>query len=144
MGLEMTREQLDDVVAHARGEAPRECCGIIGGTGDRTLATYRTRNIDESQVHYTIHPEDQYQAMRDIEDVHGWDMIGFYHSHPMSEAFPSPTDVRHAVDSGYSEVSRFLIVSLADPDAPVARSFWLTGGQIAEEPVEIVSDDGAS
>ena len=143
MGLELTREQLDDMVAHARDEEPLECCGIIGGAEDRALATYRTRNIDESQVHYTIHTEDQYKVMREIEDVQGWDVIGFYHSHPMSEAFPSPTDVRHAVESGYSEVSRFLIVSLADPDAPVARSFWLSGGQIAEEPVAIVSNDGA-
>ncbi len=140
MALEISRHQLDDMVAHARDEAPLECCGIIAGTGNRASATYRTRNIDQSRVHYTIHPEDHYRATREIEDVHEWDVLGFYHSHPASEAFPSSTDIRHALESGYSEVSRFLIVSLAKPSAPVARSFWLTGGQVDEESLVVVSD----
>ena len=130
------------MVAHAREESPLECCGVIGGTQNRALMTFRTRNADQSQVHYTIHPEDQYKALREIEDAHGWDILGFYHSHPMSEAFPSPTDIRHAVESGYSEVSRFIIVSIANPAAPVTRSFWLIGGQVSEESVKIASDNG--
>jgi len=104
MPLEMTRRQLDDMVAHARDEAPLECCGIIGGAGDRALATYRTRNIDQSRVHYTIHPEDHYRVTREIEDVREWDVLGFYHSHPASEAFPSSTDIRHALGSSRSRV----------------------------------------
>ena len=59
---------------------------------------------------------------------------------PRARRFPSSTDIRHALESGYSEVSRFVIVSLAEPSAPVARSFWLTGGQVDEEPLVVVSD----
>ena len=72
-------------------------------------------------------------ATRDIEDVQGWDISAFYHSHPRSDAYPSPTDVREAVESGYSEYSRFVIVSLMNPERPVMRCFWLRGGTISEE-----------
>ena len=135
MALELSRAQLDGMIAHAREEAPLECCGLIGGVGGRALRVYRTRNADQSRVHYTVHPEDQLKIEREIEGERGWDLVAVYHSHPASDAYPSPTDLKHALDSGYSEITRFIIVSLADPERPVARAFWLGGGDIVEDPL---------
>ncbi len=141
MTLELTQAQFDAMVGQALQEAPLECCGLIGGAGDRTRRVYRARNELQSRARYRIHPEDMYRAWREIEVENGWEIIGFYHSHPMSDAYPSPTDVADAVESGYSEVSRFVIVSLVNPERPVVRSFWLKQGKVVEEPLTIVSDD---
>lgn len=138
MPFHLTRAHYDQIVAQARAEAPLECCGLIGGQGEMALEIYPARNADQSRVHYTIDPRDMLSATRDIEDVQGWDISAFYHSHPRSDAFPSPTDVREAVQSGYSEYSRFIIVSLMNPDRPVMRSFWLRGGAINEERLVVV------
>ncbi len=137
MSFHLSRAQHDRIVAQARAEAPLECCGLIGGREETALKVYPTRNADQSRVHYTIDPRDQMRAERDIEDAQGWEISAFYHSHPRSDAYPSPTDVREAVQSGYSEYSRFIIVSLMHPDRPVMRCFWLRGGAISEEPLVI-------
>ena len=138
MPFHLTRAQYDQIVAQARAEAPLECCGLIGGQGETALEIYPARNADQSRVHYTIDPRDMLNATRDIEDVQGWDISAFYHSHPRSDAYPSPTDVREAVESGYSEHSRFIIVSLMSPERPVMRCFWLRGGAISEAPLHVV------
>ncbi len=142
MPLQLTRDQVDEIVAHARDETPLECCGLVGGRADRGMHVYRARNLDQSRVRYTIHPEDQLRIEREIEDDRGWELLAIYHSHPMSDAYPSPTDVAHAVESGYGEFTRFIIVSLLNPDQPVARCFWLRGGRIKEDPLAIVDTHG--
>ena len=141
VALQLSRAQLDGMIAHARQEAPLECCGLIGGRGDRALQVYPARSESPSRVRYRIHPEDMYRAWREIEVERGWEVVAFYHSHPLSDAYPSPTDIKEALDTGYSEVTRFIIVSLADPESPVARAFWLKGGDVVEEPLVLI--DGA-
>ena len=133
MSLEITLTQLEQMIAHARQDAPMECCGLIGGQGNRATKIYPARNDLNSPVRYQISPEDMYSAWHEIEVQHDWEIIAFYHSHPASEAYPSATDLREAVATGYSEVSRFVIVSLAHPDQPVVRVFWLKGGKVLEE-----------
>jgi len=141
MPFHLTRIQYDQIVAQARDEAPLECCGIVGGRGDQAQKVYAARNADKSRVHYTIEPKDMLDATRDIEDVNEWEISAFFHSHPASDAYPSPTDVREAVQSGYSECSRFIIVSLLNPEKPVMRCFWLRGGIVSEEALVVAGNE---
>ena len=138
MPLQLTGDHIEEIIAHARDESPLECCGLIGGQGDRGLDVYRARNIERSRVRYTIHPEDQLLIEREIDDKRGWELVAIYHSHPMSDAYPSPTDLSRAVESGYSEFTRFIIVTLMQPELPVVRAFWLKGGRVQEDPLDIV------
>ncbi|MFI5342563.1 MAG: M67 family metallopeptidase, partial [Candidatus Methylomirabilales bacterium] len=66
---------------------------------------------------------------RDAES-RGLEVIGVYHSHTHTPAYPSPTDVAQAPDPSW----HYLIVSLAE-DAPVIRSYRIVDGNISEEPV---------
>ena len=59
--------------------------------------------------------------MRDAE-ARGLEIVGVYHSHTHTEAWPSPTDVRQAVDPSWL----YVIVSLKDGD-PVLRGFRIAG-----------------
>jgi proteasome lid subunit RPN8/RPN11 len=70
--------------------------------------------------------------MREL-DQKGWDLVGIYHSHTHTEAYPSKTDV----DLAFYPEALYFIVSLENPGAPVIKAFRITDGHIAEEEVVI-------
>ena len=140
----LDRRHADEMIAHAQADAPNECCGMLVGAGDKVERVYRVRNAEPSPVKYVMHPEDQFKVFEEA-DANGWEVVGFYHSHTFSEAYPSPTDVRLAtyVDESTGEKMTiwpgvlYLLVSLREPDNPVIRAFHIEEGEIAEEEMEI-------
>ena len=69
----------------------------------------------------------------------GLKFVAFYHSHTHSPAYPSETDVRMALQSGYLNVS-YILISLENIDEPVLRAFKINeSGSIEEEELKIVT-----
>ena len=128
----LSNAQANEIIAHAREDAPNECCGILVGTDSRVQKLYRARNVEASPVKYLIDPQDMFRAYREAEEK-GWEIVAFYHSHTTSEAYPSPTDVRLATWPD----SLYLLVSLQDPENPAIRSFHIIDGQVTEEELVI-------
>lgn len=131
MAFVIEQRYLDDMIAHAISELPNEACGIIAGVDKRIKKLYRMRNTEESPVRYVIDARQQLNVMREME-AKGWDLLGIFHSHTHSAAYPSQTDVHLAY---YSE-ALYLIVSLKDP-MPVVRAFRIVEGKIAEEEIVV-------
>jgi proteasome lid subunit RPN8/RPN11 len=127
--MRIPQAMIEEMVAHAREDLPNECCGLIGGSDDKALTLYRARNAFASPFSYRVDPGDQYRIiekeMRDRDE----ELVAIYHSHTKSAAYPSQTDLNEAV-SWPEQI--YLIVSLADPDAPDVKAFWLKDGEIAE------------
>jgi proteasome lid subunit RPN8/RPN11 len=117
----------DEIVAHARAEAPRECCGIIGGRDGALTELHRMTNLYPGVDFYEPDGNELYGLYRDLED-RGLEIAAIYHSHPVSVAYPSVRDVEHA---GWPD-SIYLICSLEHPDAPVIRAFRIVDGAITE------------
>lgn len=108
----------DEIVAHSRQGKPDEICGILRGRNTTALELYRARNIAEDKVNnYTVDPASLLLQFK-FEEA-GDEMMGIYHSHPVSVAYPSATD---AWNAGYPD-AYYLICSLEDDDAPVLRCF---------------------
>jgi proteasome lid subunit RPN8/RPN11 len=126
------------MVDHCLAGLPDEACGLLGGTPEPAEAgiCYPTRNVAESARLYTVDPLQHLRADRDAED-RGLQLIGVFHSHTHTEAYPSPTDVAQAPDPEW----HYVLVSLKYAD-PVVRSFRIVGGRIEEEAVEVVEDPG--
>lgn len=118
----------EEIVAHAREDLPNECCGMVGGVDGEARTVYRAENAEASPLRYSIDAKEQFRLMRAIEDEAGEELVAIYHSHTKSPAYPSQTDVNLA---GWPEAV-YLIVSLADPDAPDLKGFWIRDGQISE------------
>ncbi len=57
----------------------------------------------------------------------GDEIVGVWHSHTHTDAYPSPTDVRQAVDPMWV----YVIVSLRD-EVPMLRAYRIRDGEIAE------------
>ena len=134
---------VDEIVAHARAGLPNEACGVIAGEDGRPVRVYPMRNAEESSVVYRFDEREQLRVFTAIED-RGWDILGFFHSHPRTEAYPSPTDraLAHWTDPVSGEDvaaypgARYVIVSLAG-DEPVLRAFRFERGDPVEEEVRI-------
>ncbi len=117
----------DEIVAHAREDLPNECCGMVGGSDEEARTLYRAENAEASPLRYSIDSKEQFRLMREIEGA-GEELAAIYHSHTKSPAYPSQTDVNLA---GWPEAV-YLIVSLADADAPDLKGFWIRDGKIEE------------
>lgn len=131
--VELARADCDAIVAHAQDEYPNECCGLLAGSGGRVQRIYRMDNAEHSPATYRVDPRDLLRVFQELDGV-GLELVGIYHSHTHSPAYPSPTDVRYA--EGYPEAVH-VIVSLADRTSPALRAFTITDGQIADEEVVV-------
>ena len=83
--MRISRELLDDVIAHARDDAPNECCGMIASRDGEAVAVHRARNAAASPLRYEIDGMEQYKIQTAIEDA-GLELGAIYHSHTRSDA----------------------------------------------------------
>jgi proteasome lid subunit RPN8/RPN11 len=124
----------DEMVAHALEERPFEGCGVLAGSDGAITASYRTLNAaDLCGVRYEIDGKAFLRVNREIDDA-DLDLLGIYHSHPFTRAYPSATDVGQAWEGLF-----YVIVSLTDFLAPEVRAFTVVDGEITEHAVEVIS-----
>lgn len=125
----MTRAQWDELIAHAREEAPNECCGYARGRDGTVEETFRAENPRRSPYGYELDPKSLLAANELDDEGHE---VAIYHSHPRSPAEPSQTDINLATYPHWT----YLIVSLADGE-PHVRAWRIADGRVDEEPIEI-------
>jgi proteasome lid subunit RPN8/RPN11 len=130
--MRIAQSLIDEMVAHAREDLPNECCGMIGGTDGEASMVIPVVNSAASPLRFEMDPQGQYNALKAIEDD-GKEMLAIYHSHTKSAAYPSQTDVNQAVNW---PDAIWVIVSLEDPESPVAKGYWLKDLKVAD--VELV------
>jgi proteasome lid subunit RPN8/RPN11 len=115
--MEISSAVVTDMLRHAREQAPRECCGLLIGTGESVVRSVRAKNLDTRATRYSIDPGDHFTAIRGAR-ADGLDVIGAYHSHPASAPVPSATDIAEA-NSGPEFV--YVIVSLLNDEVRAYR-----------------------
>jgi proteasome lid subunit RPN8/RPN11 len=126
------RQSYDTLVAHARAEYPNEACALLAGRDGTVEKVYALPNAEASPTFYVVEPRAQLEAMNEMDDL-GADLVGIFHSHTFTEAYPSRTDVELAA---YPDAT-YLILSLADLEVPVLRAFHIRDGQVGEEELRI-------
>ena len=126
------KELFKIIVEQARDESPNECCGILAGKDGWVKKVYKLTNIDASPESFSVDPKEQLKVMKEIRTL-GLEMLGIYHSHLASSAYPSNRDVELAF---YPDVY-YLIISLKDKDNPQVRAFRIIEGKIIEKEIKI-------
>lgn len=141
--VRISRNLVDEMVAHARDALPNECCGILAGPFDwrkmdgEVAKSYRMTNVEASPFRFSMDPA-ELVAVDTEAGGNGWELIAIYHSHTQSAAYPSDTDIRIA--RGTAELwpdTRYVLVSLMDADNPAVRIFRIERGEVAEETLEV-------
>lgn len=133
MTLVLPEPVREGIVDHARAGAPEEVVGILAGEHDDTSTverSYRAENAAATpETRYEIAPVAELELLERIEDD-GFEVVGFYHSHPRGPLEPSAVDARLAAWPDYS----YVIVSLAGQEADLGSWRW-TGEAFEREAI---------
>jgi len=124
--MRFARELFDQMVAHAREEAPNECCGMVASRNGEAVRVYRATNAAASPLRYEIDGGEQYRIQMAIDDDE-LDLGAIYHSHTRSDPYPSQTDINLA----FYPDAVYVIVGLADAE-PEVRAFRIRDGRVSE------------
>ncbi|HET8524932.1 MAG TPA: M67 family metallopeptidase [Thermomicrobiales bacterium] len=125
--FDLPQAMRDEIIAHARAEAPRECCGVIVGPPGDLRELHRLTNTYQGIDFYEPDAAELYRVYMEA-DARGWDIQVIYHSHPVSPAYPSPRDVQHA---GWPSAV-YVICSLEHSEHPRLRAFRIVDEKITE------------
>lgn len=122
---------VSEIISHCRKVYPHEACGILAGKDGVVKKVYTMTNIENSGVSYMMEPREQFTVIKEMRKE-SLEMVGIYHSHPYSDAYPSPRDVKLAF---YTEPV-YVIVSLINE--PKIRVFTINEDGVKEVEMKVV------
>jgi proteasome lid subunit RPN8/RPN11 len=128
--MRISRADWEELVAHAREEKPKECCGYLRLDDGTVAEVFRARNERNSPYGYELDHKSLF-AVNELDDA-GFG-VGVYHSHPRSPAEPSQTDINLAHYPDWT----YWIVSLADAE-PDVRVWRIADGRVEEEALDVL------
>ena len=141
--IELNERQLTEMREHGQRDYPFECCGLMLGRfaeGRKVVAqTYPISNAREEEAkrnRFLIRPEELMRGEKYARE-NGFDVVGFYHSHPDDRAIPSQYDLEHAWPT-YS----YIVVSVEKGQAVDLRSWEMESdrSRFNQEEITIVSE----
>ena len=122
----------DEVVAHCQRQYPKEACGLLAGANEIVTQVYPMRNVEDSPIGYAMDPKAQLLVEKQMRQL-GQQLIGIYHSHTATDAYPSSVDVELAISP---EIS-YVLVSLKDQAQPVMCSYRIQEQTITREDLQV-------
>jgi proteasome lid subunit RPN8/RPN11 len=125
--MRIGRDLYDEIIAHARAEAPKECVGLVATRDGEAVAVHRARNAEASRLRFSIEPKEQLKLTDAIEEA-GFEVGAIYHSHLRTAPEPSQTDINFAI--GLGDIL-WIIVSLR-AEEPEVRTWHIKNGVPAE------------
>jgi proteasome lid subunit RPN8/RPN11 len=146
--LKISKDDYEALRAHGEETYPNECCGVLlgknePGVGNCVSLIVRAGNTRTDAAHnrYHIAPQELVRIQRQARGL-GFDIVGFYHSHPDHPAQWSKTDFSEAHWMGCS----YIITSVEKGKAVTTNSFLLTGTSeenkaFVDEAVEVKATD---
>ncbi len=102
---------------------------MLGSANGEVTDVVASPNVADSAKIYEIDSRVLLRAYRRADDE-SLTVLGVFHSHTHSEAYPSPTDVRQVPDSEW----HYVVVSLRDVPT-VIRSFRIIDSTVSEEKI---------
>lgn len=135
LAIRLPRALRETMIAHCRAQLPLEGCGLLLGDRDGRAAHIReappAHNVRASPQRYEIAPEAVLAADKAARAANRM-LLGAWHSHPDGHATPSARDR----DEAWPDWC-YLIVGLANPEAPELRAWRLLGEDFVEDGLEI-------
>jgi len=137
--LQIPRDILDAIIAHAKADHPDEACGIVAGpAGSGRAERYIPMvNAARSPTWYEFDSGDLLKLYREFDDLDEEPVV-IYHSHTETEAYPSRTDIAYASEPG----AHYMLIGTVEhgngPGPVVVRSFRILDGVVTEEEVEVI------
>lgn len=125
--MRIERDLYETIVAHARAEAPNECCGMVASRDGEAVKVYAATNVEASPFRFVIDAREQLEIHNEIESAE-LDLGAIYHSHTRTEPKPSQTDINFS--KAWPGVL-WIIVGLASSE-PDVRTWRIDDGTVSE------------
>jgi proteasome lid subunit RPN8/RPN11 len=125
--MRIARALYDEIIDHARAEAPNECVGLVASRDGEAVAVHRARNAEASRLRFSIESMEQLRLTNEIDDA-GLEIGAIYHSHTRTAPRPSQTDINFA--QGWPGVL-WIIVGLEGAE-PEVRTWEIRDGVVSE------------
>ncbi|MEZ5121261.1 MAG: M67 family metallopeptidase [Solirubrobacterales bacterium] len=126
--MRVAPDLLDQIVAHAREEAPNECCGLVAVRDGEATEVRRAVNQAASPLKFEVDGLEVLRALDDFEDA-GAQLGAIYHSHTRTAPYPSQTDINFAAN--WPGV-RWIIVGLDRQGEATVRTYLIEDGDVRE------------
>lgn len=130
--MRIARALYDEMIEHARAEAPNECCGMVGSRDGEAVRVFRTVNAAASPLRFEIEPDEQLRVHQAIDSA-ALELGAIYHSHTRTEPKPSQTDVNFAA---WWPGVLWIIVGLANGEVSV-RTWSIDDGKVSEAQLDV-------
>ena len=117
-----------DMVAHAREEAPNECCGLVAVRDGVAVEVRRARNLAASPLRFEVDGLEVLRALDDFEAA-GAELGAIYHSHTRTPPYPSQTDINFAANWPGVE---WIIIGLDRDGEATVRTYLIEDGHVIE------------
>jgi proteasome lid subunit RPN8/RPN11 len=89
--IKLTESDKKILSEYSENQKPNESCAILFGKDDQVLDLFLTENIEKSPVNFIISNKQLIEAYK-IAEEKKMEVVGIFHSHPGSDAYPSNTD----------------------------------------------------
>ena len=120
--VHIPRVMYDEMMVHVAAGYPNETCGLLASKDGRVVKNYPAINAATHPDDFSeISPEDLLRIAYDIDEYDG-EMYSYYHSHPKSEAYPSPRDIEWAKRN---QLYYIIFSHRLYPELPYARVFLI-------------------
>ena len=142
MSIYLPKTVIGNMFDHSLGTDPEEACGVLLGKNGDVIKNVRIKNShQEPLTRYTMDSEELLKVTLEADEKN-IDIIGYYHSHDYSQAYPSTTDIKEAIthNFGYPEDYHYILISLVEKTRPVMRAFKIHSDESVEE--EVIRFDG--
>ena len=131
--MDIDRRLIDEMVAHARRDAPNECCGMVARRDGQLVHVHPARSVPPSPYRFEIAPDDLRRIVFDEIDGSGLELGAIYHSHTRTAPEPSQTDINFA--AAWPGVL-WIIVGLSGGEAEV-RTWRIEGAEVTEVALDV-------
>jgi proteasome lid subunit RPN8/RPN11 len=119
---------LEEIIAHAREEAPNECCGLVAVRDGEATGVRRAVNQAASPLKFEVDGLEVLRVLDDFEDS-GAELGAIYHSHTRTPPYPSQTDINFAANWPGVE---WIIVGLDRQGEATVRTYLIEDGNVRE------------
>ncbi len=118
--ITLPRAVVDEMLAHVQAGYPNEACGVLAGQDGRVVKHYPATNASDTPETFSqIGSRELLSIAQEIDD-NDWTFFAYYHSHPRTQAYPSPRDIN--LSQGWPG-TLYIIFSLRNQEQPEMRVF---------------------
>ena len=90
-GIILSQSDKKTLLEYSENQKPNESCALLFGKDNQVSDLFLTEYIEKSPVNFTISNKQLIEGYT-IAEEKKIEVIGIFHSHPNSDAFPSDTD----------------------------------------------------